>query len=119
MFAVIVDWDTPFAIVVLEHQRIIDADPGAPFFCQVCTAHEPDRLPRSVKASLYVVAIANINLPGRRGCASPLGITTSRGACRAARATVFRSRRPLGVRALAEFRFAAAFQATSAQSENC
>ena len=32
MFAVIVDWDTPFPIVILEHQRIIDADPGAPFF---------------------------------------------------------------------------------------
>jgi hypothetical protein len=27
MVAVIVDWDTPFAIVILEHQRIIDADP--------------------------------------------------------------------------------------------
>jgi len=27
----------PFAIVILEHQRIIDADPGAPFNC--CTAH--------------------------------------------------------------------------------
>ncbi len=36
VLAVIVDWDTPFAIVILKHQRIIDADPGAPFNC--CTA---------------------------------------------------------------------------------
>jgi hypothetical protein len=32
VLAVIVDWDTPLAIMILEHQRIIDADPGAPFF---------------------------------------------------------------------------------------
>jgi DNA-binding IscR family transcriptional regulator len=28
----------PFAIVILEHQRIIDVDPGAPFNC--CTEHK-------------------------------------------------------------------------------
>ena len=28
----------PFAIVILEHQRIIDIDPGAPFNC--CTEHK-------------------------------------------------------------------------------
>jgi len=33
MLAVIVDWNTPLAIVILEHQLIIEADPGAPFFC--------------------------------------------------------------------------------------
>jgi hypothetical protein len=31
MLAVIVDRDTPFAIMILEYKRII-ADPGAPFF---------------------------------------------------------------------------------------
>ncbi len=45
VLAVIVDWDTPFAIVILEHQRIIDADPGAPFNC--CTARKfKDRPPK-------------------------------------------------------------------------
>ncbi len=34
VLAVIVDWDTPFAIVTFEHQRIV-ADPGAPFFCHI------------------------------------------------------------------------------------
>jgi hypothetical protein len=43
VLAVIVDWDTPFAIVILEHQRIIDADPGAPFNC--CTAHKLKTVP--------------------------------------------------------------------------
>src|SRR6202171_5163126 len=31
VFSVIVDWHTPFAIVILEHQRIVRADPGTPF----------------------------------------------------------------------------------------
>ena len=31
MFAVIVDRDAPFAVVVLQHQRIVRAHPGAPF----------------------------------------------------------------------------------------
>ncbi len=44
-------------------------------------------------------------------------VTTSRGACRAARATDSRSRLPVGVRALTELGFAAAFQATSVRSE--
>jgi NAD(P)-dependent dehydrogenase (short-subunit alcohol dehydrogenase family) len=39
-------------------------------------------------------------------------VTTSRGACRAARATASRSRLPVGVRALTAPGFAAAFQAT-------
>jgi len=43
VLAVIVDWDTPFAIVILEHQRIIDADPGASFNC--CTAHKLKTVP--------------------------------------------------------------------------
>ena len=33
MLAVIVNWDTPFAVVILEHQRILRTNPGAPFFC--------------------------------------------------------------------------------------
>src|SRR5207245_8501600 len=33
----------PFAIAILEHQRIIDADPGAPFNC--CTAHKLKTVP--------------------------------------------------------------------------
>jgi hypothetical protein len=44
-------------------------------------------------------------------------VITSQGACRAARASVSRSHLPVGVRALIELRFAAAFQATSARSE--
>lgn len=43
MLAVIVDWDTPFATVTLKHQRIIDADPGAPFNC--CIAHKSKTVP--------------------------------------------------------------------------
>src|SRR5229473_1360957 len=43
-------------------------------------------------------------------------LTTSRGACRAPRATVSRSRLPVGVRALTELGFVAVFQATSARS---
>ena len=31
MFGVIVDWHAPFAIVILEHQRIVHADPGTSF----------------------------------------------------------------------------------------
>ena len=31
MGPVIVGWHTPFAIVILAHQRIVDVDPGAPF----------------------------------------------------------------------------------------
>jgi hypothetical protein len=36
--AVIVDWDTPLAIMVLEHQRIIDSDPRAPLNGCGCAA---------------------------------------------------------------------------------
>jgi len=31
VFAVIMDWHTPFAIVILEHKRIVRADPGTSF----------------------------------------------------------------------------------------
>jgi hypothetical protein len=35
VLAVIVDGDTPLAIMILEHQSIIDAGPGTPFFCHI------------------------------------------------------------------------------------
>ena len=70
MFAVIMNGDTPFAIVILKQHRTIHAGPGAPSFCHGYTAHKSDRLPFSVKPSLYVVAIGKINLPARRDCAS-------------------------------------------------
>src|SRR6266403_4698285 len=38
--AVIVDRDTPFEIMVLEHQRIIDIDPRAPLDGCGCAAHK-------------------------------------------------------------------------------
>jgi len=38
--AVIVNWDTPLAIMVLEHQRIIDIDPRASLDGCACAAHE-------------------------------------------------------------------------------
>src|SRR5216683_498880 len=44
-------------------------------------------------------------------------LTTSRGACRAPRANVSRSRLPVGVRALTELGFVAALQAMSARSQ--
>src|SRR5439155_19232755 len=88
MFAVVVNGDPPFAIVILEQNRIIQADPGAPLICEGCTTHKM----------------------GRRM------VTTSRGACRAARATVSRSRGPVGVRASKELGCAAVFQATLARS---
>src|SRR6267143_2958954 len=47
---VIVDWDTPFAIVILEHQRITDAGPGAPFNC--CTAHKLKTVPLNVSLAI-------------------------------------------------------------------
>jgi hypothetical protein len=31
VFSVIVDWHTPFAIVILEHKGIVHADPGTSF----------------------------------------------------------------------------------------
>ena len=36
MFAVIMDGDTPFTIVIFEHQRIIHARPSAPISCHNC-----------------------------------------------------------------------------------
>ena len=63
MLAVIVDWDTPFAIVILEHQRIIDADPGAPFNC--CTAHKLKAVPLNfslaVNCYMYYDNMSRIN----------------------------------------------------------
>src|SRR4029077_13201634 len=67
MFAVIMNWHTPFAIVILEQHRTIHAGPGAPLMCRGCTVHKSDRLPRSVKPSSCVVAIGKVNLPTRRG----------------------------------------------------
>src|ERR1700681_641954 len=71
MFAVIMNGDTPLAIVILEQQRTIHAGPGTPLICQGCAAHKSDRLPPCVKPSLYVVAIGKTNLPARRDCTSP------------------------------------------------
>src|SRR6266851_2684111 len=63
VLAVIVDWDTPFAIVILEHQPIIDADPGAPFNC--CTAHKlntvPLNLSLAVNCYMYYDNMSRIN----------------------------------------------------------
>src|SRR6267143_5055467 len=61
MFAVSMNGDTPLAIVILEQQRTIHAGPEAPLICHGCTAHKSDRLPPSVKTSLYVVAIGRSN----------------------------------------------------------
>src|SRR5258707_23991 len=116
MFAVIVNWHSPFAIVILEQHRIIHAGPGAPLMCQGCTVHKSDRLPRSLRPSLCVVAIGKVNLPARRGLCIAT-VTTSRRACRAPRATESRSRCPVGVRDPTELGFAAALQAKSAWSE--
>src|SRR5260370_4659827 len=60
MFAVIMNGDTPFGIVRLEQQWTIHAGPGAPLICHGCIAHKSDRLPRSVKPSLYIVAIGKV-----------------------------------------------------------
>src|SRR6267143_423509 len=63
VLAVIVDWDTPFAIVILEHQRIIDADPGAPF--NRCTAHKLKTVPLNfslaVNCYMYYDNMSRIN----------------------------------------------------------
>src|SRR6266705_2786285 len=115
MFAVIMNGDPPFAIVILEQHGSIQAGPGAPLICHGCTAHKSDRLPRSVTPSLYVAADGTINLPGRRG-AHRHRATTSRGAYRPPKATVSRSRRPVGVRSLRDLRCVAPFQAMSARS---
>src|ERR1051326_7541971 len=37
MLAVIMDRDTPLVVMILEHQRIIDANPRTPFHCFGCT----------------------------------------------------------------------------------
>jgi len=55
--------DTPFAMVILEHQRIIDADPGAPFNC--CTAHKLKTVPLNfflvVNCYMYYDNMSRIN----------------------------------------------------------
>jgi len=63
VLAVIVDWDTPFAIVILEHQQIIDADPRAPFNC--CSAHKLKIVPLNfflvVNCYMYYDNMSRIN----------------------------------------------------------
>src|SRR5713226_5788159 len=57
------DRDTPFAIVILEHQRIIDAGPGAP--CNCCTAHKlkdrPLNVLLAVNCYMYYDNMSRIN----------------------------------------------------------
>src|SRR5258707_7627280 len=118
MFAVIVNWHAPFAIVIFEQHRIIHAGPGAPLMCQGCTVHKSDRLPRSLRPSLCVVAIGKVNLPARRGLCIAT-VTTSPGAFRALLATESQNRHAVAVRDPTELGFAAALQATSARSESC
>jgi len=59
MFAVIVDWDAPFLIVILDHQGIIDANPGAPFVCHV--VHREVELVASSKCYIYCNNMSRTN----------------------------------------------------------
>jgi DNA-binding IscR family transcriptional regulator len=63
VLAVIEDWDTPFAIVVLERQRIIDADPRASFDCFHCaqTKDRPSNLVLAVNCYMYYDNMSRIN----------------------------------------------------------
>src|SRR5882672_10384887 len=71
-------------------------------------------LPGTAGLQPFIFFSTSCNSPSIARC----NVTRSRlGACRAPRATLSRTRFPVGVRALAELGCAAALQATSAQSE--
>jgi hypothetical protein len=49
MFTTIVDWHTPFAIVILDQKRIVHADPGTSF-----RSHKPHAADSRRRTSIFV-----------------------------------------------------------------
>jgi DNA-binding IscR family transcriptional regulator len=61
VLAVIVNRNTPFAIMILEHQPIINADPGAPFFCHIVVHRNTLSNVSSLKCYIYYNNMSRIN----------------------------------------------------------
>jgi Rrf2 family protein len=56
-----VDGDTPLAIMILEHQPIIDADPGTPFFCHIVVHRNTVSNVSWLKCYIYYNNMSRIN----------------------------------------------------------